>query len=165
MSVLPYGCTTWTLGEKARWSLNKIAGYHFGQILEAVPYKTAVVRTTQILQTIQIRRAGHCGRSQGELISNVHLKAPMYELTVWRNCQMRWPIGTDGEIETKKSVLSARLDVGYYRAWDLLMHSLFPTLCLKICYMKSSTFTRAGCDTRSIFKQSLIGLISEVSFS
>ena len=46
-SILLYGCTTWTnetIGEKAWWELHKNVKCFFFQILEATPYKTAVVQ-------------------------------------------------------------------------------------------------------------------------
>ena len=46
MSILLYGCTTWTnkmLGEKARQELNKDATCCIQQILKAAPYKTKAV--------------------------------------------------------------------------------------------------------------------------
>ena len=43
MSVLPYGCTTWTLtkclGEKVRWELYEDAVCYFERVLEAAPEK------------------------------------------------------------------------------------------------------------------------------
>ena len=47
VSVLLYGCTTWTLTKckekKIRWELHKEATSYVEQILEATPHKTAAV--------------------------------------------------------------------------------------------------------------------------
>ena len=80
VSILPYGCTTWTLTKriekKAWWELHQNFMSYMKQILEATSHKTASVRPPiSHLKAIQIRRtrhAGHCWRSKDKLISDVH---------------------------------------------------------------------------------------------
>ena len=43
------------LREAARWELNKDVACCFEQILEIAPYKTAVMQSHTISQTIQVR--------------------------------------------------------------------------------------------------------------
>ena len=86
VSILLYGCTTWTLTERLekkldgdytrmqRAILNKSWRQHFTrhQLYGHLP---------PITKTIQVRRnrlAGHCWRSKDELISDVLLWTPMY---------------------------------------------------------------------------------------
>ena len=54
LSVLLYGCTTWTLMKRSEKNLDESYTSCFEQILEAAPYETAAVRQlTPISQTIQ----------------------------------------------------------------------------------------------------------------
>ena len=85
MSILLYGCTTWTL---TKW-LKKLDG-NYSRILRAILNKSWRQHHTKhqlyghlppITKTIQIRRArhaGHCWRSRDELISDVLLWTPTY---------------------------------------------------------------------------------------
>ena len=43
VSVLLYGCITWTPEERARWEVHKSAIWCFEQTLGTAPYKTAVI--------------------------------------------------------------------------------------------------------------------------
>ena len=76
MSILLYGCTTWTLTKRMEswWLLHKNAASNIEQVLEATLHKTAAVRPlTTHTKTIQVwwtRHAGHCWRSKDELMSD-----------------------------------------------------------------------------------------------
>ena len=62
-----------TIGEKAKWEIQKDAMCCFEQILEASLYKIIVVLPLLISQTIQERRAkhaGHCQANKNEFISD-----------------------------------------------------------------------------------------------
>ena len=88
VSILLYGCTTWTLTKQ----LEKKLDGNYTRMLRAVlnkswrqhPHETPTVRTLApppITKTIQVRRtrhAGHCWRSRDELISDVLLWTPTY---------------------------------------------------------------------------------------
>ena len=78
--------------EKAKWELHKdTASCCFEQILEAVPYKTAVVGHLPPIEVSQASHAGHCWRSKDELISNILQWTPinwppnknLHSLAVW----------------------------------------------------------------------------------
>ena len=83
VSILLYGCTTWTL---TKW-LEKLDG-NYTRMLWAILSKTWRQHSTRhqlyghlppIMKTIQVRRtrhAGHCWRSRDELISDVLLWTP-----------------------------------------------------------------------------------------
>ena len=86
VSILLYGCTTWTL---TKWLEKKLDG-NYTRILRAILNKSWPQHPTRhqlyghlplITKTIQVRRtrhAGHCWKSRDELISDVFLWTPTY---------------------------------------------------------------------------------------
>ena len=86
VSILLYGCTTWTLTKRPR---KKLDG-NYTRMLRAILNKSwwqhptrhqLYSRLPPIMKTIQVRRvrhAGHCWRSKDELISDVLLWTPAY---------------------------------------------------------------------------------------
>ena len=86
VSILLYGCTTWTLTKR----LEKKLDGNYTRMLRAILNKSWRQHHTRhqlyghlppITKTIQVRRtrhAGHCWRSRDELISDVLLWTPTY---------------------------------------------------------------------------------------
>ena len=86
VSILLYGCTTWTLSKR----LEKKLDGNYTSILRAIMNKSWRLHLTRhqlyghlppITKTIQARRTryvGHCWRSKDELISDVLLWTPAY---------------------------------------------------------------------------------------
>ena len=86
VSILLYGCTTWTLTKR----LEKKLDGNYTRMLRAILNKSWRQHPTRhqlyghlppITKTIQVRRTrhvGHCWRSKGELISDVLLWTPTY---------------------------------------------------------------------------------------
>ena len=86
VSILLYGCTTWTL---TKW-LQKKLDSNYTRMLRVILNKSWRQHPTRhqlyghlppIMKTIQVRRtrhAGHCWRSRDELISDVLLWTPTY---------------------------------------------------------------------------------------
>ena len=86
MSILLYGCTTWTLTKRQE---KKLDG-NYTRMLRAISNKSWGQHPTKhqlyghlppITKTIQVRRTrhtGHCWRSRDELISDVLLWTPTY---------------------------------------------------------------------------------------
>ena len=86
VSILLYGCTTWTL---TKWLVKKL-DINYTRMLRAILNKSWQQHPTRhqlyghlppITRTIQIRRtrhAGHCWRSRDEHISDVFLWTPTY---------------------------------------------------------------------------------------
>ena len=86
VSILLYGCTTWTL---TKWLEKKLDG-NYTRILQAILNKSWWQHPTKhqlyghlppIMKTIQVRQgrhAGHCWRSKDEFISDVLLWTPTY---------------------------------------------------------------------------------------
>ena len=86
VSILLYGCTTWTL---TKWLEKKLDG-NYSRMLRVILNKSWRQHPTRhqlyghllpITKTIQVRRtrlAGHCWRSRDELISDVHVWTPTY---------------------------------------------------------------------------------------
>ena len=86
VSILLYGCTTWTLTKR----LEKKLDGNYTRMLQAILNKSWRQHPTRhqlyghlppITKTIQVRRtrhAGHCWRSRDELISDVLLWTPTY---------------------------------------------------------------------------------------
>ena len=122
VSILLYGCTTWTLTKRLE---NKLDG-NYTRMLRAVLNKSWRQHPTRyqlyghlppITKTIQVRRtrhAGHCWRSKDELISDVLLRTPhmavqkqddQLELTYSNYVRTQ-----DGERGSGISVLAARHD-------------------------------------------------------
>ena len=86
VSILLYGCTTWTLTKR----LEKKLDGNYTRMLRAILNKSWRQHPTRhqlyghlppITKTIQVRRArhaGHCWRSKNELVSDVLLWTPTY---------------------------------------------------------------------------------------
>ena len=86
VSILLYGCTTWTLTNR----LEKKLDGNYTRMLQAILNKSWRQHPTKhqlyshlppIMKTIQVRRTrhtGHCWRSRDELISDVLLWTPTY---------------------------------------------------------------------------------------
>ena len=86
VSILLYGCTTWTLTKR----LEKKLDGNYTRMLQAILNKSWQQHPTRhqlyghlppITKTIQVRQtrhAGHCWRSRDELISDVLLWTPTY---------------------------------------------------------------------------------------
>ena len=86
VSILLYGCTTWTLTKRLEKKLDR----NYTRMLRAVLNESWRQHPTRhqlyghlppITKTIQVRRtrhAGHCWRSKDELISDVLLWTPTY---------------------------------------------------------------------------------------
>ena len=93
VSILLYGCTTWTLTKR----LEKKLDGNYTRMLRAILNKSWWQHTTRhqlyghlppIMKTIQARRtrhAGHCWRSRDKLISDVLLWTPTYGRTTSSN--------------------------------------------------------------------------------
>ena len=87
VSILLYGCTTWTLTKR----LEKKLDGNYTRMLRAILNKSWRKHPTRhqlyghlppLTKTIQVRRtrhAGHCWRSRDELISDVLLWTPTYD--------------------------------------------------------------------------------------
>ena len=133
VSMLLYGCTTWTLNKRME---KKLHG-NYTRMLRAVLNKYWRQHPTKqqlyghlppITKTIQVtrtRHAGHCWRSEDELISDVllwtpsHRRAkvePIYNSSVlihdiaWKTSRERWVTETCGERSTGRSVFAASDD-------------------------------------------------------
>ena len=136
VSILLYGCTTWTLTKR----LEKKVDVNYTRMLRAILNKSWRQHPTRhqlyghllpITKAIQVRRtrhAGHCRRSRDELISDVLLWTPMagqkqdnqLEHTfssyvrirdvALKTCLRWWTIGRIGERGREISVLAERYD-------------------------------------------------------
>ena len=86
VSILLYGCTTWTLTKR----LEKKLDGNYTRMLRAILNKSWLQHPTRrqlyghlppIMKTVQVRwarHAGHCWRSKDELVSDVLLWTPTY---------------------------------------------------------------------------------------
>ena len=142
VSVLLYGCTTWTLTKR----LEKKIDSNYTRMLRAISNKSWWQHPTRhqlyghlppIMKTIQVRRtrcAGHCWRSRDELISDVLLWTPTYGQAkeqdnqlkhtfssyvrirdvALKTSQRRWTIRRSGERGSGISVLMVRHDDDIY---------------------------------------------------
>ena len=135
VSILLYGCTTWTLTKRME---KKLDG-NYTRMLRTILNKSWRQHLTKqqlyghlppITKIIKIRRtghAGHCWRSRDELISNALLWTPLHGRakagrtartyiqqisadTDLRICRKQWTIGRCGERVSGISVLIARHD-------------------------------------------------------
>ena len=137
VSVLLYGCTTWTLTKQLE---KKLDGNHT-RMLRAILNKSWQQHPTRcqlyghlppVMKTIQARRtrhAGHCSRSKDEIVSDVLLWTPhmvnqkqddqlehtyssyvMIRDVTRKTYRRRWMIRRRGERGSGISVLAARHD-------------------------------------------------------
>ena len=136
VSILLYGCTTWTLTKR----LEKKLDGNYTRMLRAILNKSWRQHPTRhqlyghlppITKTIQVRRTRHCWRSEARTNSSVmYSYGPPYmakqkrdnqpELTyssyvrtqdvTLKTCRRRWMIGRSGERWSGISVLAARHD-------------------------------------------------------
>ena len=150
VSILLYGCTTWTLTKRLERRLDG----NYTRMLRAVLNKSWRQHPTRlqlyghlppITKTIQVRRtrhAGHCWRSKDELISDVLLWTPAHmDVQEWddqheptysscvrtrdvtlKTCRRRWMIGRNGE---RRSGISAQ--AALHDDDDDIVYSLFET--------------------------------------
>ena len=140
VSILLYGCTTWTLTKR----LEKKLDGNYTRMLRAILNKSWRQHPTRhqlyshlppITKTIQVRwtrHARHCCRSRDELISDVLLWTPTYGRAKAgqpartymqqlcedtgcssKTCQKWWTKGRSGERGSGISVLAARHDDMY----------------------------------------------------
>ena len=128
VSILLYGCTTWTLTKR----LEKKLDGNYTRMLRAILNKSWRQHPTNhqlyghlppTMKTIQVRRtryACHCWRSKDELISDVLLWTPAYGWAkagrhtsssyvrirdaALKTCLRRWTIGRSGERGSRISV-------------------------------------------------------------
>ena len=136
VSILLYGCTTWTLTKR----LEKKLDGNYTRMLRAILNKSWGQHPTKhqlcghlppITKTIQVRRtrhAGHCWRSRDDLISDVLLWTPTYgrakagrpartyssyvrirDVSL-KTCRRRWMIGRNGGRGSGISVQAVRHD-------------------------------------------------------
>ena len=134
VSILMYGCTTWTLTKR----LEKKLDGNYRRMLRAILNKSWQQHHTRhqlyghlppITKTIQVwrtRHAGHCWRSRDELISDVLQWTPhmaeqkqddqldhtyssyvRIQDVALKTCRRRWAIGRSGERGSGISVLAA----------------------------------------------------------
>ena len=137
VSILIYGCTTWTL---TKWLEMKLDG-NYTRILRAILNKSWQQHPTRhqlyghlptirkTIQARQTRHAGHCWRSKHLLISDVLLWTPAYgqakagrpartyiqQLCDDTGCSpedlpRRWMIGRSGDRGLGKSVQAGKFD-------------------------------------------------------
>ena len=77
VSILLYGCTTWTLTKR----LEKKLDGNYTRMLRAILNRSRQQHLPPITKTIQARRtrhAGHCWRSKDAIVSDVLLWTPAY---------------------------------------------------------------------------------------
>ena len=137
VSILLYGCTTWTLAKR----LEKKLDGNYTRMLQEILNTSWRQHPTRhqlyghlspITKTIQVRRtrhAGHCWRSRDELISDVSYGPPHMAgqkqddhlehtyssyVRIWdvalKTCQRRWTVGRSGERGSGISMPVARHD-------------------------------------------------------
>ena len=144
VSILLYGCTTWTLTKQ----LEKKLDGNYTRMLRAILNKSWRQQPTKhqlyghlppITKTIQVKRtrhAGHCWRSRNELIRNVLLWTPTYGQAkagrpartysssvkirdvALKTCQRRWTIGRSGKRGSVISVLAVWHDDDNFQIWN-----------------------------------------------
>ena len=143
MSILLYGCTTWTQIKHMEKKLNG----NYTKMLQAVlnnswrqhPTKQQHSYLPPIMKTIQIRwnrHAGHYWRNKDKFINDVLLWTLFHRRTgvddqlelissssvliqdvAWKTCWERWMIETSGERGSWKSMLAARHDKHKFCSW------------------------------------------------
>ena len=162
VSILQYGCTTWTLTKRME---KKLDGY-YTRMLQIILNKSwrqhptkqqlygHLPPITKTLQVRQNRHAGHYWRSKDELISDVLLWNPSHGRAnvgwpAWTYIQQlcedmgtsrkRWTIGRGGERGSGISVLMARQDDGDKRTNYKWNHS-YTSTALLVLRQSLSTF-------------------------
>ena len=143
VSILLFGCTTWTLTKR----LEKKLDGNYTRILLAILNKSwrqhptshqlygHLPHTTKIIQVRQTRHAGHCWRSRDELISDVLLWTPTHMAgqkqddqlkhtfsnyvrirdVALKSCQRRWTIGRSGERVSGISVHNMMMMMTFFK--------------------------------------------------
>ena len=122
VSILLYGCTTWTLIKQLEKKLDgnytrmlrAILNNPGGNTPQSTNYTAIYLPPRKTIQDRRTRCAGHCWRSRGELISDILLWTPTYSKSkttssnihtaavrirdvALKTCQRRWTIGRRGE--------------------------------------------------------------------
>ena len=160
VSILLYGCTTWTLTKQME---KKLDG-NYTRMLRAIlnrswrqhPTKHQLYGHLQpITKTIQVRRtrnAGHCWRSRDELIRDVILWTPshgrvksrvtrsnLHTAVLWGYGVQPWgPAGCNVRLGGV-----ARGDQGYPRWWyDKMMMMMIYRYLIELCLMNCTSLYR-----------------------
>ena len=168
VSILPYGCTTWTLTKRMK---NKLNG-NYTRMLRAILNKSWRQYPTKqqlndhlpsITKPIKVRRtihAGHCWSSRDELISNVLLWTPSQRQDdrLEHTYSSSVPI-QDVALRTWRKQWTSKEQKCPCRMRDMNIYIYI------YIYIFTNPSARTGYDTRSIFKWSWTGLNSEFSFS
>ena len=129
VSILLYGCTTWTLTKRLEKKLDGNYTRMLNKSWWQHPTRRYLPPITKTIQVRRARHAGHCWRSKNELVSDVLLWTPHMaqqkqddqpELTyssyvrtrdvTQKTCRRRWMIGRSGERGSGISVRAARHD-------------------------------------------------------
>ena len=130
VSILLYGCTTWTLEKKLDGNYTRMLRAILNKCWRQHPTRHQLYgHLPPITKTIQVRRtrhAGHSWRSRDELISDVLQWTPTYGRAkagqpariyiqrirdvALKTCQRRWTIGRSSERGSGISVLATRYD-------------------------------------------------------
>ena len=112
VSILLYGCTSWTLTKRMEKKLDDNYTIMLRAILNKYWRQHLTMHTTKTIKVRRTRHAGHCWRSKDELIRDVLLRTPhmteqnqgdqlepTYSSSVrirdvaLRTCQKQWTIG------------------------------------------------------------------------
>ena len=181
VSILLYGCTTWTL---TKWPEKKLDG-NYTRMLWAILNKSLQQQTptrhqlyghlppiTRTMQVTQTRHAGHCWRINDVLISDVLLWTPhmaeqkqddQLEYTyssyvrVRDVAQKQWTIGISGERGSEISELAARHDDD----GDILyIIKRIDIILIKLPWPENSANTHIRNTEHWIAFSTLLGLIS-----
>ena len=189
VSILLYGCTTWTLTKRLE---RKLDG-NYTRMLRAVLNKSWRQHPTRlqlyghlppITKTIQVRRtrhAGHCWRSKDELISDVLLWTPTYgrakpgrpartyiqQLCEDTGCNPEdLPEAMNDREKWRERVRDIRAGgaTRWWWWWNLFSKAKSVKFNMKILVLTDPS-TRTGSDIRSILTQSITGLSPDFSFS
>ena len=142
MSILLYGCTTWTLTKRME---KKLDG-NYTRMLRAILNKSWSQHTTKqqlyghlppISKTIQVsrtRHAEHCWRSdilswtlhmddqrQDDQLEPIYNSSVPIQVVVLKTYRKRWTIETGGGRGSGKSVLAPWHDDDLWTDWDRLI--------------------------------------------
>ena len=100
VSILLYGCTTWTLTKR----LEKKLDGNYTRMLRAILNKSWRQHPTKH------QLYGQTRRTRRTTSTNIHIADVRIRDVALKTCQRRWTIGRSGEIESGISVLAARHD-------------------------------------------------------
>ena len=150
VSILLYGCTSWTLTKRPEKMLDgnytRMLRSILNNSLRQLPTKHQLFgHIPPIAKTIQVRRtrhAGHCWKSREGQLEPSYRSSVRIRYVALKTCQRRWTIGRSGEKGSGISVLVIRPDNNDDDRSIVQIYAMGLSNCQHLFLIKNKVFDR-----------------------